>query len=322
LLASKIARGHPGKWWRWLLCVTSATILGACARGDSGASGAGSRTPALESAAVTDSDDFGARIRLDSLVGTRVVSLVPAATEVIFAMGRGNRLVGRTTWDMYPDSARLIPNVGDGIHPNVEVVLATRPTLVVLYAGADNRSAAAAFKKMGIAVLAIKVDHISDFERLTKQLGQLLDATDRAQQVVDTVQATLSKVRTAVAGAPRPTVVWPMYDTPVLVVGNGSFLGELLGIAGADNTFADLAQPSPEVTIEEIASRNPAVMLASPTLARQLTPSPKWRAVRAVREGQLRLTDTSVTGRPTVTLGMAAVSLARVLHPDRAARLP
>jgi iron complex transport system substrate-binding protein len=275
-----------------------------------------------ENGAQTAPDDFGARIKIDSRVGMRVVSLVPAATEVIFAIGRGERLVGRTTWDTYPDSAKFVANVGDGIRPNVEVVLAKKPTLVVLYAGNDNRSAATAFAKMGIAVLAIKVDHISDFDRLTRQLGLLLDAQLRAQRVVDTVNATLANVRTVVAGAPRPTVVWPLWDAPVLVVGHGSFVSELLDIAGADNVFADMALPSPEVAVEEIAKRNPDFVLSSPVGAQRIRLSDKWRAVRAVRANQIRIVDTTVTGRPTVTLGMAAVSLAKLLHPDRASALP
>lgn len=271
---------------------------------------------------AADTDDFGIRIPVDANVAMRVVSLVPAATEVIFAMGRGDRLVGRTTWDTYPDSAKLVTNVGDGIRPNVEVVIAQKPSLVVLYAGNDNRAAAASFAQFGIAVYAIKVDHIADFARLTTQLGRLLNAPERAAQVVDSVTRTLAKVREAVRGAPRPTVVWPLWDSPVMVVGRGSFLGELLDIAGADNVFGDLAQPSPEVNIEEIAKRNPSFVLASPMSAKRLAQSAPWRVVRTMQSNGLRLVDTTVVGRPTVTLGMAAVSLAKLLHPDRASRLP
>ena len=272
--------------------------------------------------APSDTDDFGALISRDSAVGARVISLVPAATEIIFAIGRGNRLVGRTTWDLYPDSARNVPSVGDGIRPNVEVVLAARPTLVIIYASAENRAAAASFKKAGISVVAIRVDRIADFERLTKTLGSLLDASHRANQVVDSVKGTLNNVRAAVAGATRPTVVWPLWDAPVLVVGQGSFLAELLDIAGGQNVFSDLTKPSPEVTVEEIAHRNPALVLASPLSVTRLAASPKWQSVKAIRDKQMKSIDTAVVGRPTVTLGMAAVSLAKLLHPERASGLP
>ena len=301
--------------------VVGFVVAGACAAEKSrNVESAVSSSPALVSAA--DTDDFGTTVSQDSAAGARVISLVPAATEVIFAIGRGNHLVGRTTWDLYPDSARAVPNVGDGIRPNIEVVLAAKPTLVILYATAENRTAAAAFAKAGISVFAIRVDRIADFARLTTQLGALLGARQRARQVIDSVQNTLAKVRSVVAGAVRPTVVWPLWDAPVLVVGQGSFLAELLDIAGGQNTFADLAKPSPEVTVEEIAHRNPSIILASPLSVKRLASSAKWRAINAVRAQQFLTIDTTVVGRPTVTLGMAAVSLAKLLHPELASKLP
>jgi len=292
----------------------------ACAKSETNTDSA-NRPPPL-GRVPADTDDFGALLPVDTLAGARVVSLVPAATELIYAMGRGNRLVGRTTWDLFPDSARLVPNMGDGIRPNVEVVLAAKPTLVVLYASMANKAAADAFANAGIAVMSTRVDRIADFERLSRQLGVVLNAQQRAQQVVDTVKATLASVRDAVDGVARPTVVWPLYDSPVMVLGHGSFVAELLDIAGATNVFADLAKPSPEVTIEEIVKRNPDFVMTSPVSAMRFASSAKWKAVRAVREKNVLLVDTLLTGRPTVTLGMAAVSLAKVLHPDRASRLP
>lgn len=274
-------------------------------------------------AAPSDTDDFGNSMRVsDATIGTRVVSLVPAATELIFAMGRGDRLVGRTTWDLFPDSAKLIPNMGNGIQPNVEVVLAAKPSLVVLYASTSNRTAAESFARAGVKVIALRVDRIADFKRVALQLGRFLDAPDRAKTVVDSVTTTLDSVRHVMADVKRPTVVWPMYDAPIMVVGSGSFVAELIDIAGGTNSFADLPQPSPQVTLEEIVKRNPDFVMTSPASAERLAGTAKWQALRAVRDKNILLVDTLLTGRPTVTLGMAAVSLAKLLHPDRAARLP
>ena len=206
-------------------------------------------------------------------------------------------------------------------HPNIEVVLAARPTLVVLYASMENHTAANAFAKAGISVMTIRVDRIADFERLTRQLGVVLNARDRAATVIDSVQRTLARVRAAVGNAKRPTVVWPLYDSPVYVVGRGSFIAELLDIAGAVNVFSDLAQPSPEVTVEEIAHRDPQFVLTSPAIQTRMQASPKWQSVPAVRSRRMLVVDTLLVGRPTVTLGMAALSLAKLLHPDRVSQL-
>lgn len=297
-------------------------LVVACAKPDAGAPVDSLASRPASVRVLADTDDFGVPLPTDTLVGARVVSLVPAATEVIFAMGRGDRLVGRTTWDLFPDSARLVPNTGDGIRPNVEVVVAAKPTLVVLYATMANKPAAEALAKAGIRVMSTRVDRIADFERVTRQLGVVLNASARASNVIDSVTATLARVRAAVADVKRPSVVWPMYDSPVMVVGQGSFVAELLDIAGAANAFADLTKPSPEVTMEEVVKRNPDFVMTSPVAAMRFASSPKWHAVRAVREKNVLLVDTLLTGRPTVTLGMAAVSLAKLLHPDRASRLP
>src|SRR5262245_41232087 len=146
-----------------VLLAAVVVILAACSKADSTARDSANTTP-VSVRVPADTDDFGAPLPTDTAVGSRVVSLVPAATEIIFAIGRGSRLVGRTTWDLFPDSAKFVPNMGNGIQPNVELVIAAKPTLVVLYATVANKPAAEAFTKAGIAVMATRVDRIADFE--------------------------------------------------------------------------------------------------------------------------------------------------------------
>lgn len=295
----------------------------ACAPADrqSAADTAG-RTVTSTVAVPADTDDFGVPLPSDASFAARVVSLNPAATEVIFAMGAQARLVGRSAWDEFPAAARAVPPLGDGIRPNVEAVLRARPTLVILYATAENRAAAEAFTRAGVRVIALRVDHIAQFVSLTRRLGVALDAVDAATAVTDSVQRTLALVREVTRDATPRTVVWPLWQQPVMVVGGGSYLDELIGIAGGRNVFHDMDAPSPSVSIEEIARRNPDVIVASKATVAELRDRPQWRAVRALRDSQWVIHDPSLTGRPSVVLGMAAVSLARALHPELAARLP
>lgn len=271
-------------------------------------------------------DDFGAPLADAAAAGrradARVVSLNPTATELLFTLGVGDRLVGRSAWDGYPAAARAVPSLGDGIRPNVEALLAARPTLVLLYAAEENRAAAAALARAGVPTLALRVDRLQQFRELTRILGATFGVEDAARTVVDSVDATLARVRAAVDGADTITVVWPLWEAPLLVVGGGSYLDELVAIAGGRNVFGDRAEPSPQVSLEEVARRDPAVVLTGPVGAERMRAAPRWQAVRAAREGRLLVVDTAVTGRPSVNLGMAAASLARLLHPDRAAAVP
>src|SRR3954471_11580418 len=120
-----------------------------------------SKSPA-DSAAFTD--DFGNTVTFDS-IPKRIVSLNPTTTEILFAIGAGPRLVGRTRWDSWPDSARFVPNVGDAMRPNVEAILATHPDLVVFYASNDNRPAEASLRKAHIKTVAFRIDSIEQFKR-------------------------------------------------------------------------------------------------------------------------------------------------------------
>jgi len=271
---------------------------------------------------ATDHDDFGAPLPSDATDATRVVSLNPAFTEIVFAIGAGERLVGRTSWDNRPAAALAITDVGAGIRPNVEAVLATRPTLVLLYATAENRGAAEALERAGVRTLALRTVTIGDFRRAARSLGVALGAEPAATALVDSIDGTLAAVQDAVRGVQRPRVVWTSWESPVMVVGAGSYEAELLALAGAENVFAERAEPVATVTVEEIARRDPALVLAGPDRVARLRESPTWRAVSAVRDGRLLVLDTAVIGRPGVAIGMAAVSIARALHPERADRLP
>lgn len=258
-------------------------------------------------------DDFGHAVI--PRAARRIISLNPATTEMLFAIGAGSRVIGRTTWDSYPDSARLVPDMGPGLRPNLEVVLAARPDLVILYASADNRSAADRLRSLGIATLAVKNDSIGDLARTLRLLGRVTGDSARAEIVADSVHATLERVRAATADRARSTAFWYIWDSPLITIGRGSFMSELLEIAGAKNLYDDIAAPSANVALEDVVTRDPHWVVAGPEGTRNLREDSRWRALAAVRAGRIIMADTALVGKPSVRLGEAAVSLARLLHP-------
>jgi iron complex transport system substrate-binding protein len=264
--------------------------------------------------AVADHDDFGDPVRVGR-PPSRIVSLNPATTEILFALGAGSRLVGRTKYDLWPDSARLIPPLGEAIRPNVEAVLGVHPDLVVLYASLDNRPAAARFRAAGINTLAIKDDRIADFRRTVELLGAALDDSVRANRVTDSVFRTLDRVRAATAGLRRPRVFWHIWDAPLITIGAGSFMSELVDIAGGRNVYGDISGPSAQISLEDVARRNPDFILTGPVGEGQIDADARWRIVRAAREKKILVVDTLLVARPSVKLGEAAISLANLLHP-------
>ena len=259
-------------------------------------------------------DDFGDTVRVGA-PPRRIVSLNPTTTELLYAIGAGGRLVGRTSYDIYPAAVRSVADLGQGLRPNVEAVLAVHPDLVLLYASADNRAAASRLRASGIATAAYRIDRIADMVRVTLLLGHLTGDTAAAQRTVDSVRATLDRVRRATAALPHPSVFWPLWDAPLLSVGRGSFLNELIDIAGGRNVFADLPQPSPAVAFEELLRRDPDMIIASEASRKRLDASNRFRTLRAMREHHVVLVDSTVATGPSARVGASAVSLARLLHP-------
>lgn len=273
-----------------------------------------------DAAHAPTSDDFGHAI---PRAGTRarIVSLNPATTELLFAMGAGDRLVGRSRWDEWPRAALAVPALGDAIRPSVEQVLSARPDVVILYATADNRGAAARLNAAGVATIAFRIDRARDFDRAARLIGLAIGDSSRAAAVADSVIATLRRVRAATAGLPHPTVVWPVSLRPPMVAGAGSFMNDLIAAAGARNVYGDVARPSPVVSLEDLARRDPErVIVGSPDATLDVERDPAWRVIEAVRARRIVRVPRDLTDRPSVRMGEAALALARALHPG--VRLP
>ena len=262
-------------------------------------------------------DDFGDTLRL-AAPATRVVSLNPNTTELVFALGYGDRLVGRTSWDLYPAAARAVPSVGDGMQPNVEAVLGQRPELVLLYASASNRAAVQQLRAAGVATLTLRTDHVADLARIAPVIAAALGDSTRGALATDTVVAVLDSLRNLPRAIEPRRVFWHIWDAPLMTIGRGSYLSELIDIAGAENVFDDIAAPSPQVSLEEVARRDPYAILAGPNSAATIRAHPGWQAVRAVREGRVFVVDTTLVGRPGVRMGEAARHLRALILGDSA----
>lgn len=245
-------------------------------------------------------DDAGDTLRLAG-PAARVVSLSPATTELLFAIGAGDRLVGRTRWCDYPAAALAVPSVGDGLPPNIEAVLAQRPDLVLLYRSAQNAPALERFRAAGIGTLQLGFDHLADVARIARLLGPVLGARRGADSLAAAFASALAadSARLGQRPGPTPSVLLLAWDQPPIAIGAGSFQSEILTLAGGRNLFSDLAAPSAPVSIEAIAARDPDLILVGDTGVPSLAGRPEWRTVRAVRERRFVRLGVGAFGRPS-----------------------
>ncbi len=241
-------------------------------------------------------DDAGDSVAVPA-PARRVASLIPATTELLFAIGAGDALVGRTTWCDYPPAASAVRNLGDGISPNLEAILAVHPDLVILYNSAQNAAAAAQLRRLGIGALRLNTDALSDVGRVGRLLGRLTDHQRGADSVIAVFDTALAAATPRVSGE-RPKVLLLVWEQPPMTIGQ-SFLNELVERAGGRNLFADLRKTAGPVSIEAVAVRDPDLILTTSDGPAAFTTRPEWQVVRAVRDRRFLRVTGSEFNRPS-----------------------
>lgn len=263
-------------------------------------------------------DDAGREVRI-AHVPDRVISLVPSATDLLVAMGAEHLLVARTADDEAPELSHL-PSVGRGLTPNLEAVAALRPDLVITWPDELSRSIVARLAALDVPAYAAESQTLADVTRTARRLGKLLGMDAAADSLAATLEAQLAAVRRAVAGRERPRVFYAIWTDPPMTTGPGTFIHELIHVAGGQNIFGDARGLWPQVSLEEVVYRRPDVIILprtedQPVDLERLRDAPGWQELEAVRSGRVFVVDAGVFNRPGARVGEAARRLAALLHP-------
>lgn len=276
--------------------------------------------------AVSAVDDAGRTVRL-ARPARRVVSLLPAGSETLVALGAAHLLVGRTRYDTDPLLTHL-PSVGGGLDPSLEALVALNPDLVIAWESAGGGSRIRPrLEEMGIAVFSIQTRDTTDIFRNVASLGRLTGRRAAATGLTAAMRAELDAVRREVPARPRPTVLFVVGVDPPMVAGLDNFIAELIQVAGGDPL--DIAGPalglSPQVSLEELVRRQPDVIILPVGADRSMTASrmatePGWSALRAVREGRVVEVPADLVNRPGPRIGEMARVLRAALHRAGASR--
>lgn len=272
----------------------------------------------------TVSDSLGREVTLNG-VPTRIVSLAPSVTEILFAIGAGPQVVAVTTFCNFPPEANTLPEIG-GFSVStisIEAIVDLQPELVI--AGAASQLAVAeALEPLGIPTMIMAPDDLEGVFANIEQLGVLTGNADQASATLAEMRARIDAVAATVANIPaeqRPSVFWEVFDEPLMTAGPNTFVGQLLEIAGTENIFADASEDYPQISAEAIVERNPAVIMGSDTHAEKLTPElvaarPGWNEIAAVRDGRIYLINGDISSRPGPRLADALEAMARALYPE------
>ncbi|HRB10188.1 MAG TPA: helical backbone metal receptor [Ottowia sp.] len=227
-------------------------------------------------------DDAGQRTRLDA-APARVVSLLPSLTETVCALGACERLVGVDRYSNWPASVQKLPQLGGGLDPNIEAVVAARPDVVLI--GTSSR-AAVRLRALGLKVVALEPRTRADQRRVTRLLGRLL-RVDGADALVQRIDDGVAAAAAALPGAARGRRVYYEVDGAPHAAGRGTFIDELLQALGLVNIIDAGLGPYPRINPELVVRADPDLVMVSQQGAAELARRPGWARLRALRGGHV-----------------------------------
>lgn len=245
-----------------------------------------------------------------------IVSLMPQVTELILELGGERHLVGRTTGTPDPRLAG-ITSAGDPTRPSIETIIRLDPDIVVGWRRAA-RAPLGAVTRAGIRTWLTESETLADLWDNLDWVGRTLGRSAAADSLARRLRAGLEHVRAGARGRPRPRVLVVVWDDPPTVAAPGTFLDELLAVAGGRNVFGRERGPWPRVSFETLIRRDPDAVfrLRQPGSDAALGDHPQWRLVPAVAAGRVLGLDSERFGRAGVRVVEAAAELAAWLHPD------
>jgi len=272
------------------------------------------------SVAKTITDQLGRHVTVPDKP-QRVVSLAPSITEIVFALDQGHRLQGVTTYSDFPPEAVKLPKVGSYVHLDLEKIVALKPDLCIAIKDGNPRVIAQRLESLKIPVYAVDPNNLETIMKTVLEIGTLLNAKGRANQLVQNMDLRIQKVKSLVAKAThRPRVFFQIGVTPIVSVGTRTFIHELIVKAGGTNLAAGPV-PYPRFSREKVLALSPEIIIIT-SMARSAIFEKvkaewgKWPNMPAVQNRRIFVEDSNFFDRPTPRLVDGLELLTRLIHPE------
>ena len=272
----------------------------------------------------TVKDDLGRTVRVPQTV-ERAVSLAPNLTEMVFAVGAGNRLVGDTTYCNYPDEARSIRKVGDTLTPNLETIVALKPDVVLVSTASQLENFTNVLERNGIAVYVTDPQSIDDVFKSMVKLGELFGTKEKAQNAVIALEDRFDFARhdkpdrrgdSGGSEPALPRVFLQISKEPLFTIGKDSFLTDLIKSGGGESVTKDVSGGYPKLSKETAVALNPEVIILSDSDDNK-EPSEAFKDSPAVRSGRVYRVNADLISRPGPRLVDAIEQISKDLHPEK-----
>lgn len=270
-------------------------------------------------ATVSVTDDTGNAIRLDR-PADRIISLAPHMTELLYAAGAGNSLVGAVRYSDYPPPARDIPRVGDAHSFDIEQILALEPDLIIAWQSGNPAGQMRQLRELGLTLFVSEPRSLSDIPATIEKLGRLAGTAPAATAAAIDFRRRLTRLRDVYSDRPPVDVFYQIWHQPLITIGGGHVINDVIRLCGGRNVFADTDQLAPQISIEAVLAAAPEVIIASGTGDQRpewLNDWQQWPQLPAVQQEQLHFIPPYQLQRHTPRILEGTARLCEILEQAR-----
>ena len=249
----------------------------------------------------------------------RIVSLAPSVTETLFALGAGLSVVGVSDYCDYPPAAKTLPRVGSFLTPNLEAIIALRPTMIIGLGLSSDVRQIRALKSMGYPVLLVSDDSLAEIDASIEAVGARIGRESEARRLVAQIHAQIASVEERLSNVKSERTLMLVGHQPIVAVGRGTYLDELLRIAHAENIAAPANEEWPHLSMEYIIAMRPQVILDGSMGNDPSSSSTFWDkypTIPAVRDHRVFGYPESPILHSGPRVGDSLEMIARMIHPE------
>lgn len=264
-------------------------------------------------------DDLGRRIYL-AKAPSRIISLAPSVTEILFALGAGEQVVGVTPYCDYPAEAQTKTKIGYA-HPNLESLVALQPDLILAPHEFVQPDVLAKLEQLKISVFVLRATSLEDVITHVQTVGRMLERTPTANDLAGNIRRRLAEIKSRLGDRPKRRVLYVLNSEPLMTVGPGSFIHQMLELAGGVNVAAQSTVSYPRFSLEEVLLQDPEVLLFpvgafEAVSEAEQTAWRRWATLSAVKHNRLATVPTDLVNRPGPRVIEGLDALARAIHPE------
>jgi iron complex transport system substrate-binding protein len=292
------------KWW-WLLLIVSCWMA-------AGVGVAGLRQGRVNSSAPPPG------------LSKRIVSLAPNITEILFAIGLGDEIAAVTLDSDYPPAASAKPKVGTFWQPDIEAVVAARPSLIITLGFQQQRNLAERLRRIGYNSLTVNVEKVGELFDAIERIGSAAGKRQQADELINRIRTKLQHLETLVSAGPKVRVLWVVQREPLRVAGRDTFVNEMIEMAGGENAIGRTVNKYPPIGSEQVIACNPDVII-EPAMGREGIESQRKTALQywsrfqhlsAVKNRRIYVINGDTVSRLGPRLYEGTEAIARCLRPD------